>query len=189
MPGKGAHISSLSVLFSAKHNNANKKPALVLMPRSVSFRRSLKYLWQQGDRHFLGLWRINWICTMAYFKAWLTIVARRVLGRHCSLLQSEVHMELTQLGLTVNDSCCGPAGTHLSRMKVFRHAPSWPRVRLCNELCPATLLRREERDLLLALNTPLTRYYWRVKYNYTNVSVPSILERQGFSEGCADGGN
>lgn len=96
-------------------------------------------------------------------------------------------MELSQLRLMVNDSCYSPAGTHLSRMKVFRRAPSWPRARLRNELCPATRLRGEERDLLLALDTPLTRHYCRVKYNYKDVSVPSILEQQGYTEDWPDG--
>lgn len=110
------------------------------------------------------------------------IVTPLVLRRHCSLLQSEVHMELTQLGLMVNDSCSGPSGTHLSRMKVFRRALSWAGMRFRNELCLATRVRGGERDLQLALNTTLTRYYCGVKYNYRNVSVPSALEQQGCGE-------
>lgn len=114
------------------------------------------------------------------------IVTPLVLRRHCSLLQLEVHTELTQLGLMVNDSCSGPTGTHLSGMKVFRCALSWACVRLRNELCPATQVRGGERDLLLALNTTLTRYYCGVKYNYRNVSVPSALEQQGCGEDCSE---
>lgn len=76
----------------------------------------------RGTWYFLGLWRINPIRNMPYFKAWLMIVTPQVLRRHRGLLQSEVYMELTQLELMVNDSCWLPPGTHLSRIKVFLHA-------------------------------------------------------------------
>lgn len=94
------------------------------------------------------------------------IATPQILRRYGSLLQSEVYMELTQLELMVNDSCCGPPGTHLRRIKVFLHALSSAHVSACNELGLAIWVRGEEEDLLLALRSTTASSYCRIKYSY-----------------------
>lgn len=129
--------------------------------------------------NFLRLWWINPICNMPHFKAWLMVVTSQVLRRHCSLLRSEVYVELTQLELMVNDSCWLPPGTHLCRIKVFLLTLASARVIHCNELCPATQVLRESGDLMLTPHTALTRYHCRIEYNYGNVSAPSAAAHRG----------